>query len=113
MVSWSEEFFQCLVRLALLRYLAVAHFGRGRGDYQESEHPDFWQSAVAETVDKHQAEFRRAWEAARATDPAAAAAPLKEALATAAAKLLVRFYPEAAGIFRDRPNRAAVEPPAS
>ena len=49
-VRWSDEFFECLVRLALLRYLAVAHFGRGRGDYQESEHPDFWQEAVAEVV---------------------------------------------------------------
>jgi hypothetical protein len=111
-VSWSEEFFQCLVRLALLRYLAVAHFGRGRGDYQESEHPDFWQTAVAETVDRHQAEFRRAWDSARAADSPGAAPALKTALATAAAELLARFYPEASGIFRSRPSRAARDVPA-
>jgi hypothetical protein len=35
-VRWSDEFFQCLVRLALLRYLAVAHFGRGRGTIRKA-----------------------------------------------------------------------------
>jgi hypothetical protein len=94
-VRWSDEFFQCLVRLALLRYLAVAHFGRGRGDYQESEHPDFWQTAVAESVEKRQTEIRSAWEQAKTAEPAAVAAPLKRALTGAATELLVQFYPEA------------------
>ena len=30
-IRWSAEFYEGLVRSALLRYLAVAHFGRGRG----------------------------------------------------------------------------------
>jgi hypothetical protein len=108
-VRWSEDFLQCLVRLALLRYLAVAHFGRGRGDYQESEHPAFWQSAVAEITEKHQGAFRRAWEeAARDPDPARAAPGLQAPLAAAAAELLVRFYPEASGLLA---RRKADDPP--
>ena len=98
-VRWSLDFFQCLVRLALLRYLAVAHFGRGRGDYQESEHPDFWQAAVAETVEKRQLEIRSVWESARAADGAVATAPLKAIMVDAATELLVRFYPEAKPLF--------------
>jgi hypothetical protein len=98
-VRWSEDFFLSLVRLALLRYLAVAHFGRGRGDYTESEHPDFWQAAVAETVERHRTELRSAWERAKSADAAVSAAPLKKTLTSATAELLVRFYPEAAGLF--------------
>jgi hypothetical protein len=106
-VRWSEEFFLCLVRLALLRYLAVAHFGRGRGDYKESEHPEFWQTAVAETVEKHRTQIRSAWERAREADAAVTAAPLKAILASAAAELLVRFYPEAAGLFSPDESESA------
>jgi hypothetical protein len=98
-VRWSFEFFQCLVRVALLRYLAVAHFGRGRGDYQESEHPDFWKAAVAETVEKRQAAIRSVWESARATDAAIPTAAMKAIMAGAATELLMRFYPEARDLF--------------
>jgi hypothetical protein len=43
---------------ALLRYLAVAHYGRGRGDYEESEHPAFWRTAVASLTERRAAEIR-------------------------------------------------------
>jgi hypothetical protein len=107
-VRWSDDFFQCLVRLALLRYLAVAHFGRGRGDYQESEHPDYWQAAVAETVEARKAEIRSVWERSKSLDATVLRPAIKAVLAAAATELLVRFYPEARGIFTP-----AVEPSAS
>ncbi len=47
-VRWSDEFLTGLVEDALLRYLAVAHYGRGRGEWRESEYPVFWRSLVAE-----------------------------------------------------------------
>ena len=31
-----------MVEAALLRYLAVAHFGRGRGDWAQGEAPPHW-----------------------------------------------------------------------
>src|SRR4028119_1722707 len=49
---WSEEAFTGFVRSALLRYLAVAHFGRGRGDWEESEHPTSWKAAVEAMGDR-------------------------------------------------------------
>ena len=33
---------------AILRYLAVAHYGRGRGDWVEGEYPAHWRPLVAE-----------------------------------------------------------------
>ena len=64
-VRWSSEFFVGLVRSALLRYLAVAHYGRGRGDFVQSEHPTFWQSAVAAAVESRRNEIADIWEQGR------------------------------------------------
>jgi len=49
-VGWSPRFIAGLVESTVLRYLAVAHFGRGRGDWTESEHPKFWKDVVSEVV---------------------------------------------------------------
>jgi hypothetical protein len=112
-VRWSEEFFACLVRLALLRYLAVAHFGRGRGDYQEGEHPQFWQSAVAEAVEARAGDIRTAWEWARTGDAAGVPEEVERILTGAATQLLVRFYPEAEELFSSRSSNAVLRPPRS
>ena len=98
-VRWSDDFFLSLVRLALLRYLAVAHFGRGRGDYRESEHPDLWQAAVGEVVEARQDQIRSIWEAEKSSDTAVLRQSLTVLLEGAAGELLTRFYPEARLLF--------------
>ena len=94
-VRWSEDFFQSLVRSALLRYLAVAHFGRGRGEYEESEHPAFWRSAVEEVTDRRSRELQALWQQARGGETASMVAALEPLLAACAAAVLVDLYPEA------------------
>ena len=64
-VRWAPEFFEGLVRSALLRYLAVAHFGRGRGDWQESEHPRIWQEEVRMEVANYSSELEEVWNRAK------------------------------------------------
>ena len=49
-ILWESEVLDTLVVAALLRYLAVAHYGRGRGEWQESEYPAFWQDVVRQAV---------------------------------------------------------------
>jgi hypothetical protein len=98
-VRWSDDFLLSLVRLALLRYLAVAHFGRGRGQYQEGEHPAFWQAAVAEVVEARQEQLRSVWQRAKGTDPAVLTPSLAALLGGAAGAVLARFYPEASALF--------------
>ena len=94
-VRWSEAFFAGLVRSALLRYLAVAHWGRGRGDWTEGEHPAFWQDAIAEVLAPRQGAVRAIWEAGK-REPAEALRPdLERLLSRAAAELLARLYPQA------------------
>ena len=41
-LAWTPEVLDDLTRSALLGYLAVAHFGRGRGEWTETEPPAFW-----------------------------------------------------------------------
>ncbi|MCW5622770.1 MAG: DUF3482 domain-containing protein, partial [Burkholderiales bacterium] len=56
-VTWSDEFLLELVSTQLLTYLAVAHFGRGRGEWRESEHPAFWRDAVSAVMSAHTQPF--------------------------------------------------------
>lgn len=93
-VRWSNAVFQSLVGNALLRYLAVAHYGRGRGDYEAGEHPSFWRAAVDELIEQSRAEISAIWEHGRTAEPEVLAGQLKPLLTRLASELLVRFYPE-------------------
>lgn len=95
-LRWSAEFFEGLVRSALLRYLAVIHFGRGRGDFAAAEHPAFWQDAVAACAAGRPDAFRAVWERAGSEGgPEDAAQDLEALLSECVAELLERFYPDA------------------
>ncbi len=101
-VAWAPEFLNGLVRSALLRYLAVAHFGRGRGAYAESEAPAFWMEEVAQVFGTRQAIFEAFWETAHsATDTGYADADLRRVLTESAVDLLNRIYPFAELSMRD------------
>ena len=56
-VRWAADFHERLTVTALLRYLAVAHYGRGRGNWDESEHPAHWQGVVEAAVAKRASTF--------------------------------------------------------
>jgi GTPase Era involved in 16S rRNA processing len=48
-VSWSDEAVKNFCIDAILLYLALAHFGRGRGNWAESEYPEFWKDVVVKS----------------------------------------------------------------
>jgi GTPase SAR1 family protein len=50
-VRWSDEFLASRIEAAIVRYLAVAHYGRGRGDFQADEPDPRWQHVAAAVVD--------------------------------------------------------------
>jgi len=102
-VRWSEVVFQSMIGDALLRYLAVAHYGRGRGDYEESEHPAFWRTAVMNLNERRAAETRAIWEHGKTADAEALSDSLKALLTSGAAELLVQFYPDARGLLATKP----------
>jgi hypothetical protein len=111
-LTWAVPVLAELARSALLRYLAVAHYGRGRGLWSESEHPAFWSDAVAAVIAQGNAELEEAWKlrgslsALEETTPEAIFASSKDStkliaalqkwLTEALAALLGELYPEAA-----------------
>jgi hypothetical protein len=100
-VRWSEEFFAGLVRSALLRYLAVAHFGRGRGEWEEGEHPTSWRELVNEVVDGERRSVRAIWAQARDNDTEVQTS-ITALLTHCATRILSQLYPETADLFEGR-----------
>jgi hypothetical protein len=94
-VRWKDEVLDGLVVSALLRYLAVAHFGRGRGEWKESEYPPFWREVVQQAVDARRTSLAALW--ARRSDAADAAtieADVRAILGEAARAVLDKLYPD-------------------
>ena len=52
-VTWSEKAFENFYIDSLLLYLAVSHFGRGRGNWSESEYPSFWTMTALNAIKKN------------------------------------------------------------
>ena len=64
-MSFADEFLHSLLASSVLRYLAVAHFGRGRGNFVEGEAPAFWQAEVEAALAVHAGEEAAAWASLR------------------------------------------------
>jgi hypothetical protein len=81
----------------VLRYLAVTHFGRGRGQYEEGEAPPFWQQAVAQQFAAQREPLHALWarladaEGTASTDDAESA--LAQLLRTHVLTLLDTLHP--------------------
>ena len=95
-VRWDDAFLERLVTSSLLRYLAVAHYGRGRGDWRDSEYPSFWRDQVRAAVAMRHAEYTAIF-AMRGPpcDAARIEASLRALLADTAKALLLQLYPDA------------------
>ena len=94
-VRWSDQALDGLVRSALLRYLAVAHFGRGRGRFVESEAPAFWIAVIDGALTPRLPALHEAWHRARVADSDAASVnrTLNDMLSDSAAQALDSLYP--------------------
>lgn len=93
-IRWSGEFLTERTAAALARYLAVAHFGRGRGEFVAIEAPAHWEDAIARTTDARRRELDAVWRDAREREPTERALlPIVTAMAS---EVLARLYPEAA-----------------
>lgn len=95
-ITWADTILDDLVVSALLSYLAVAHYGRGRGQWSESEHPPHWEGTIRDAM----AARGRAIPTALADrrEPAtveALAASLAPALVELGLDVLGRLYPDA------------------
>jgi hypothetical protein len=97
-VGWSAEAMAPMVEAALLRYLAVAHFGRGRGQWTEGEAPAHWRDVVQAALRPHADALQALWQSRgkhleAADDAERLAGALQPRLRAAATDALERLYP--------------------
>jgi len=94
-LRWSPGFLHDLVKAALLRYLAVAHFGRGRGRWQDSEAPGSWKGIVDAAAEARRTPLEQAL---RRRD-AGAEERLSAELTRLSREILLQLYPESDTVF--------------
>ena len=95
-LRWDDELLDGLVASALLSYLAVAHFGRGRGEWREAEYPAFWREVVQQAVDGRRSALSSLWaRRGSARDSATVETELRSLLGDAARAVLDTLYPGA------------------
>jgi hypothetical protein len=97
-MQFSVEFLRTLLVASILRYLAVAHFGRGRGNFQESEVPAFWQEEVEHAVALFEADLSALWQSLRKEEGAhyKALVEAERIVTQIASHTLDQLYPAAA-----------------
>jgi Domain of unknown function (DUF3482) len=93
-VQLSDDMLQAMVEAALLRYLAVIHFGRGPARDDGIEMQPQWRSEIVAAVERRGADLRDQWQSARIPEASLdAAAPLVAMLESIALSVLRRLYP--------------------
>ena len=105
-VRWSQDFLRDLVQQSALRYLAVAHFGRGRGEWRELGNAARWTQLVERTLAARADRLQSCVWAARddsgfVTDADARFADLVRGLLR---EVLCTVYPQAVHILPARPR---------
>ena len=97
-VQFSDEMLRNQVLLGLLRYLAVIHFGRGRGRFEQAQAPAFWLDAVQAAVAARDHDLAELWRGARAPAGAQqAGAALEGSFSELALQILETLYPAPPG----------------
>ena len=97
-IQFQDAALDGFVRAAVLRYLVVAHHGRGRGDYADLDYPAQWTADVDAELARHQDTLHALWRDAARGRPGAAAAiadPLRHVLRQVLGDVLRRRYPTA------------------
>ena len=92
-LAWNDAVLGELVRSALLGYLAVAHFGRGRGEWVASEEPAVWSATVDEVLAGQQQALQAVWARRGTASGDALRDALTPLLESMTYELLLRLYP--------------------
>jgi len=99
-VRWSDEFLEARLAAAIVRYLAVAHFGRGRGEFEAGEPAPRWRDTVDRVLQSGIESRGGLWAQVRATGTAGAR--LEQVVRDLLWNTLAALYPAAASEFSGR-----------
>ncbi|MEM6278589.1 MAG: DUF3482 domain-containing protein [Verrucomicrobiota bacterium] len=102
MVRWSEAHFLNQVETILMLYLAISHYGRGRGVWQDPvNNPGRWQELLKNGIEEERASWEKIWKRGGAeSEPGALVDPLKKQIRKILVEVFGKLYPESESIFR-------------
>ena len=94
-LAWTPEVLDDLTRSALLGYLAVAHFGRGRGEWTHTEPPAFWVERIEAALVPQWGRLHAVWASIGESTPQQSQAELQTILLQTSQAVLESLYPDA------------------
>jgi hypothetical protein len=94
-IRWSDAMLHQVVSAAVLAYLAVAHHGRGRGEWERTEYPAHWAAAVDAALAPRRETFARLWQMRAEADSTDHNEALHAELTDATRDVLAQLYPAA------------------
>jgi hypothetical protein len=90
----QDSALEALLTHALLRYLAIAHFGRGRGEWSGSASPVHWRERIEAALQARRAPLDEAW--SERADLPATEARLRALIEALLREVLAALHPAAA-----------------
>ena len=93
-IAWTPEVLDDLTRSALLGYLAVAHFGRGRGEWTHTEPPAFWLERIEAALAPQWGRLHAVWASIGESTPQQSQAELQTILLQTSQAVLESLYTE-------------------
>ena len=102
-VTWSDSFIVQRLGAAMLRYLAVAHFGRGRGEFVAGNVPAHWAQTISDILAARSHELEQQLAGLRSTP--GATAQFTVIVRAMLWQALAGMYPQAARLFDGEPSR--------
>jgi len=96
-IRWSPEAFDRATTEVLLCYLRVAHYGRGRGEWNDPKHRKHWTHVVQQCLQSHEPTLHNIWKSSRNGD--ISRQQLHSLLTASARETLLELYPDVERFF--------------
>jgi len=102
MVRWSEAHFLTQIQFLTMLYLAISHYGRGRGIWQDPvNNPTHWQEVLQQQLNEESDTWSKLWKKGGInSDRGTLPKPLKKALRQLLVRVFSQLYPESKEMFR-------------
>lgn len=106
-VGWSPDSLTEAFGKSLMLYLAVAHFGRGQGEWHRKEEPQQWSAQLNLALNRYQVPLRCLWPGVAQNPMGAQARSQCEALVREAIiDVLMNLYPQSQVLVQRKPGEA-------